>query len=175
MTNNQQPQHITLIAAISREGAIGIDNTLPWHLPSDLAFFKAQTLGKPIIMGRKTWDSIGRALPGRTNVVISRQPRADLNLPETVKLYASLTEALAYLSDQEEVMVIGGAEIFAQAMPLATGVIVNRIDTTIPNADTYFPDIDSEIWSCVHQDNVDADAKNEFAQIRERWERLNPQ
>lgn len=172
MTNlSKKPRKITLIAAISRESAIGIDNQLPWHLPSDLAFFKAQTLGRPIVMGRKTWDSIGRALPGRLNIVISRQSRQALALPEAVELYASIEEALSSLAAHEEVMIIGGAAIFAETISIADQLIINRIDTSIPEADTYFPEIDQTIWTCAERQTIPSDESNEFAQYREFWKR----
>lgn len=165
----KKPRKITLIAAISRENAIGVANQLPWHLPSDLAFFKAQTLGRPIVMGRKTWDSIGRVLPGRVNVVISRQPRQALALPEGVELFASIEEALTALATHEEIMIIGGAEIFAKTIGIADQLILNRIDTSIPEADTYFPEIDQQSWQCINQEIIPADGQNSFAQTREFW------
>ena len=108
---------VSLVVATDERGAIGRDGGLPWHLPDDLRRFKALTLGKPVVMGRKTWDSIGRPLPGRHNLVITRQ--AGLDLPGAT-VVASLEEALAAAGDVPEVCVIGGAEIFRQALPRST-------------------------------------------------------
>jgi dihydrofolate reductase len=107
---------ISLIAAMAGNRTIGRDNALPWRLPEDLRHFKATTLGKPVIMGRKTWESLGRPLPGRRNVVVSRNP--DYR-PEGGELTGSLAEAIAATADADEVFVIGGAELYRQALPSA--------------------------------------------------------
>src|SRR5690606_23548746 len=113
---------LAMIAALARNRVIGLDNQMPWHLPADLKHFKAMTLGKPIIMGRKTWDSLGRPLPGRLNIVVSRQ--TDLRL-DGAEVFASLEDAIAradaWAREQgvDELMLIGGAKLYAQALPLA--------------------------------------------------------
>ena len=113
---------LALIAAVAENGIVGRDNKLPWHLSEDLKYFKRTTLGKPVVMGRKTWDSIGRPLPGRTNIVISRQPNLRLEGASVVAdLPAALclAEAIASLDGSDELMVIGGSEIYALALPMA--------------------------------------------------------
>ena len=119
---------LNLIYARARNGVIGRDNTLPWHLPEDLAHFKATTLGCPVVMGRHTWDSLPprfRPLPGRINVVLTRNP--DWNENGTLR-FSDLESALQHLKDQPEVWVIGGAQVYAQALPLAQRVVVTEID-----------------------------------------------
>ena len=129
-----------LIAAVARNGAIGKDNALLWHLPEDLKFFKRTTLGHPVIMGRKTFESIGRALPGRHNIVITRNAawRHD-----GVDVAASLDAALALLADSteplaDEPFVIGGGEIYAQALPRADVIVLTEVDAEF-DGDTFFP------------------------------------
>nr|WP_229521228.1 dihydrofolate reductase [Massilia sp. IC2-477] len=132
---------MTLVVAIDAQRGIGVDNQLPWHLPEDLAHFKRVTLGKPIIMGRKTFDSIGRPLPKRRNIVVTRNPdwRA-----EGVEVAASLQDAIAQL-DGEAASIIGGAQIFSESMNLADCMIVTEIDHVF-RCDTFFPPIDPALW-----------------------------
>jgi dihydrofolate reductase len=128
---------ITLVAAVARDGAIGKGNALLWRLPEDLARFKALTLGKPVVMGRKTWDSLPervRPLPGRRNLVVSRSARA---LPGA-EVFASLEAALAACAEAE-VCVIGGAEIYALALPRAQALALTELDACYPDADRHFP------------------------------------
>lgn len=132
-----------LIYARARNGVIGRDNTLPWHLPEDLAHFKRLTLGCPVIMGRKTWDSLPpkfRPLPGRSNIVITRQ--TDWHSPGAIPAH-SLEAALSLCAQAEHVWVIGGAQIYAQALPLATTVELTEIDADF-DGDAYAPDLGSE-------------------------------
>ena len=129
-----------LIYARARNGVIGRDNTLPWHLPEDLAHFKRLTLGCPVIMGRKTWDSLPpkfRPLPGRSNIVITRQP--DWQSSGAIPAH-SLEAALSLCAQAEHVWVIGGAQIYAQALPLATTVALTEIDADF-DGDAYAPDL----------------------------------
>lgn len=126
---------ISLIVAHDEQHVIGKDNAMPWHLPGDLQYFKAQTMGKPVIMGRKTFESIGRPLPGRRNIVISRN--ADY-AAEGIEVVSSLQQALALTKDAPEQMVIGGQQIFTEALPLAQRLYITHIDTTF-EGDTYFP------------------------------------
>ncbi|MCC2974518.1 dihydrofolate reductase [Massilia sp. IC2-476] len=132
---------LTLVVAIDAQRGIGVDNQLPWHLPEDLAHFKRVTLGKPIIMGRKTFDSIGRPLPKRRNIVVTRNPgwRA-----EGVEVAASLQDAIAQLGG-EAASIIGGAQIFSESMNLADCMIVTEIDHVF-RCDTFFPPIDPALW-----------------------------
>ncbi|OCS88686.1 dihydrofolate reductase [Caryophanon tenue] len=126
---------ISLIVAHDEQYVIGKDNDMPWHLPGDLQYFKAQTMGKPVIMGRKTFESIGRPLPGRRNIVITRN--RDYSA-EGIEVVYSLAEALALTNDAPEQMVIGGQQIFTEALPLATRLYITHIDTTF-EGDTFFP------------------------------------
>lgn len=137
-----EPPRLTLIAAVARNGVIGNDNALPWRLPEDLKRFKELTLGHPIIMGRKTWASLGRPLPGRRNIVISRDP--DFKAPGGI-VVASLAAALAACADASEAFVIGGAEIYALALPEAQCLRLTEIDRDFPG-DTHFPGFDPAAW-----------------------------
>lgn len=138
---------IVLVAAMANNRVIGIDNTLPWHLPEDLKHFKAVTLGKPVIMGRKTFDSIGRPLPGRLNIVITRQ--ADWQ-HDGVSVAHSLPAALALAADVPEVCIIGGANLYAQALPLADAMALTHIALDI-TGDAHFPAWDAQQWHCQPQ------------------------
>lgn len=139
---------IALIVAAADNDVIGVDNRLPWHLPSELRYFKAMTLGKPVVMGRKTWDSLGRPLPGRLNLVVSRQDGLQL---EGAEVFASLAEALARASawaaaqGAPEVMVIGGAQLFAASLPLASRLYLTRVHLA-PEGDVYLPDWADPRW-----------------------------
>ena len=133
-----------IIVAISDNNAIGRNNELLWHISADLKFFRRQTLGWPVIMGRKTFESIGRALPGRVNVVISR----GFSTGEEVEIAGSLEEAFAIAesTNLEKCFVIGGGQIYAQALPLADRLVITHVHTTIEDADTFFPTIDPQVW-----------------------------
>ena len=132
---------LTLVVAVDAQNGIGVDNQLPWHLPEDLAHFKRVTLGKPVIMGRKTFDSIGRALPKRRNIVITRN--ADWT-HEGVDSAPSLEAALAMLAG-EPASIIGGAQIFRASMDIADAMIVTHIGRSFP-CDTFFPPIEPAVW-----------------------------
>lgn len=139
---------LCMIAALAENRVIGRDNQLPWHLPADLKHFKALTLGKPIIMGRKTWDSLGRPLPGRLNLVVSRQPGLQL---EGAEVFASLdaalerAEAWAREEDAEELMLIGGAQLYELGMSLAERLYLTRVGIS-PQGDAYFPEVAEVDW-----------------------------
>ncbi len=149
---------LAMIAALARNGVIGLDNQMPWHLPADLKHFKAKTLGKPIIMGRKTWDSLGRPLPGRLNLVISRQPNLQL---EGAEVFASLEDALVRADEWarqqgvDELMLIGGAQLYAQALPLAERLYLTRIELE-PQGDAFFPDRVAAEWTLTEREEHDA-------------------
>lgn len=134
--------HLTLVVAIDANRGIGINNQLPWHLPEDLAHFKRVTLGRPIVMGRKTFESIGRALPGRRNIVVTRNAEWSHTGVETA---LSLDAALALLNG-ERASIIGGAQIFNAAMAVADEMIVTHIDRAF-DCDTFFPPIDTATWT----------------------------
>lgn len=148
---------IALVAAMANQNVIGLNNQMPWHMPADLAHFKQVTLGKPVIMGRKTYDSIGRLLPGRRNIIISRQ-RAPAQL--AADWVHSVDDALALVADQPEVMIIGGAELYQQMLPRADRLYLTHIDFDT-EGDAYFPHYQSDSdWRLVHSEEFTADSKN---------------
>src|SRR5690606_19996461 len=135
-------------AALAENRVIGRDNQLPWHLPADLKHFKALTLGKPIIMGRKTWDSLGRPLPGRLNVVVSRQPGLQLAGAEvfaTLEAALERAEAWAQANGAEELMLIGGAQLYELGLARAERLYLTRVGLS-PEGDAYFPALDLARW-----------------------------
>jgi dihydrofolate reductase len=134
---------VCLIAAVARDGAIGRGNALLWHLPEDMRHFKSTTLGAPIVMGRKTWDSIGRPLPGRRNIVVTRQRGWQA---AGVEVAASLSEAIERAGDVARVFVIGGAELYAAALPTADELVLTEVDADAQGADTYFPPWEREAF-----------------------------
>lgn len=153
---------ISMIAAMASNRVIGRDNKMPWHLPADLKHFKKVTLGKPVVMGRKTFESIGRPLPGRRNIVISRQ--APLQ-PQGAEWVNSVEQALALLQDQAEVMIIGGAEIYRQCLPLAKRLYLTKIEL-VTDGDAFFPDYLEEndnAWQLVDSLIYEADADNPYS------------
>ena len=139
---------LCLIAAVAENGVVGKNNALPWHLPEDLKYFKRMTLGKPIVMGRKTFESIGRPLPGRTNIVVSRNKSY---APDGVEVVDSLESALTLASQiaesegQKDLMVIGGAAIYAAALPLAQCLYITEVHGEV-EGDAYFPEVDWSLW-----------------------------
>ena len=144
---------ICIIAAVAENGVIGRDGKMPWHLPAELKYFRARTIGKPVIMGRKTFQSIGKPLPGRDNIVITR----DQNITAVgARVAASLGEALdlarqsAASSGAAEIMIIGGAEIYAQTMPLASRIYLSRIDAR-PDGDATFPTLLDSEWRLISE------------------------
>jgi len=139
---------VAMIAAVAENGVIGSANGIPWRLPSDFAHFKRMTLGKPLIMGRKTFESIGKPLPGRTNIVVTRQAGYQ---PDGVLVISSVAaaldhaQAIAAADHADEVMIGGGAQIYADAMPAANRLYISHVALN-PAGDTYFPPIDPAIW-----------------------------
>jgi dihydrofolate reductase len=161
---------LSLIVAIDEAGAMGIENRLPWHLPADLAFFKKNTLGKPVVMGRKTWESLGRKLPGRLNIVLSSQ---QLALPEGVVLAHNWDDAqkLLALEATTEAFVIGGSGLFAEVLPILDKMYITRVHTKVEKADTFFPTINFNVWQLVWEQDNQPDEKNRFAYTFQIWER----
>jgi dihydrofolate reductase len=133
---------VYLVVALARNGVIGARGKLPWHLPEDLQHFKRITLGHPVIMGRRTWESLGRPLPGRENIVVTRRP---LYEAAGASVASSVQAAIALCADEPVAFVIGGAEIYAAALPLADGLVVTEIDRDY-EGDTRFPAWDREAW-----------------------------
>jgi len=157
---------LTAVVAIDKRGGIGVNNTLPWHLPEDLAHFKRTTSGHPIIMGRKTFESIGRPLPNRRNIVVTRDPSWRHDGVETVR---SLAEATALAAGGEEAFIIGGGQIFAEAMPLVQKLIVTEIDKTF-ECDAFFPQIDTRQWKETAREEYHS-AENQFGYAFVTYER----
>ena len=139
---------ISMIVARSRNHVIGRDNQMPWKISADLQFFKRVTMGHPVIMGRKTWESIGRPLPGRRNIVVSRNANYEATGGELV---GSLDEALKSLSEFERVFVIGGEQLFTQAFPKADRLYVTEIDLDIDGGDTFFEVPNASDWKEVER------------------------
>ena len=133
---------LVLVVAAAENGVIGKDGAMPWHLPADLRHFRRVTMGKPVIMGRKTWHSIGRPLPGRQNIVLTRDPAFHGTGATIVSI---LDKALAAAGGAPEAMVIGGAEIYALSRPLATRIELTRIHAS-PEGDTFFPEPEASLW-----------------------------
>lgn len=158
---------ISLIAAMGKNRAIGFDGRMPWHLPAELQHFKKATMGKTIVMGRKTWQSIGRPLPGRQNIVISRDTEFEA---VGVDVENSLNSAIER-SKTEEVMVIGGGQLYELALPLARRMILTLIDIE-PEADTWFPAWDSAQWQKTEQRHFDIDENNAIAYQIVEFERI---
>lgn len=145
---------LTLVVAVDAGNGIGIDNKMPWHLPEDFAHFKRVTLGKPVIMGRKTFDSIGRVLPGRRNIVVTRNAGWSHEGAERAE---SLEAAIAMLGGAPA-SIIGGAQIFREAMDVADSMIVTHIDHAFA-CDTFFPPIDPDVWAETARENHRAEAQ----------------
>jgi dihydrofolate reductase len=137
---------------------ISIIVAAPWRLSDDLRRFKETTMGKPIIMGRKTWESIGRPLPGRLNIVITRQPDFAAAGCEVVR---SVGDAIAAAGDADEIMIIGGSQVYQRALPLADRLYLTRVHTEI-EGDAFFPDVDKKTWMLVSDERHAADERNEF-------------
>jgi dihydrofolate reductase len=154
-----------LIVAMSRNRVIGRNNKLPWYLPGDLRYFKQATMGKPIIMGRKTWDSIGRPLPGRMNVVISRNEAweaptgtvAAKSLPEALVK----AEAQAELEGGDEVMIIGGGQIYAEALPMVDRMYITQVHAEV-DGDAFFPEVNWDEWEEVGREDFSASDNNPY-------------
>ena len=152
-----------LIVAMAQNRVIGRDNKLPWYLPGDLRYFKQVTMGKPIIMGRKTWDSIGRPLPGRLNVVVSRD--SSWQAPAGTVKAGSLEEAFtraqaqAEIEDREEIMVIGGGQIYAEALPQTDRMYVTLVHDEVAG-DAWFPDVNWEEWEEIGREDFSASDNN---------------
>jgi dihydrofolate reductase len=150
---------VTLVAAVAENGVIGSGNRMPWHLPADLKRFKGLTLGKPMLMGRKTYEAIGKPLPGRRNLVLTRA--TDLHVPG-IEIVHSVEEALAACADASELMVIGGAEVYRLFLPLASRMHLTRVHAPIVG-DTRFPNCDWSEWRKVERSTHPADERNRYA------------
>ncbi|MGI9234467.1 MAG: type 3 dihydrofolate reductase [Woeseiaceae bacterium] len=150
---------ISIIVAASTNSVIGAGGDLPWKISDDLKRFKRLTLGKPVIMGRRTWDSIGRPLPGRQNIVVTRQ--ADFQA-EGCEVVASPADALRAAGDVDEIVVIGGSEIYALFLPKASRIYLTRVQARV-EGDAYFPDPDDQDWQLVDTESHAASDANQYA------------
>ena len=160
---------ISLIVAASTNNVIGAKGDLPWRLSADLKRFKALTMGKPIVMGRKTYESIGRPLPGRQNIVITRQ---DNYAPEGCTVVQSVDAAIA-AANAPEIMIIGGGHIYEAFMPMAERIYLTRVDADI-DGDTYFPEISGDQWQEVARQEQAADADNDYDVVFMEYARISP-
>jgi dihydrofolate reductase len=147
---------LSILVAVAENGVIGREGRLPWHLPDDLRRFKRLTTGHAIVMGRRTYESIGRALPGRRSVVLSRDPAF---APAEVEVVRTLDAALAACAGEEEVFVIGGESLFREALPRADRVYLTRVHGRLAG-DVLFPDFDETAWDCVEREERAADERH---------------
>ncbi|MWN06160.1 type 3 dihydrofolate reductase [Gilliamella sp. Pas-s95] len=154
---------LSIIVAMAHNRVIGLNNQMPWHLPADLAWFKKNTINKPVIMGRKTFESIGRPLPNRHNIIISRQAAIGSHTIPHVSWVQSIEAAilLAQTRHVDEAFIIGGGNIYQQALPLVDRLYLTHIDAEL-QGDTYFPDYLSEQWQVIHQESHQPDDKNGY-------------
>lgn len=156
---------IALIAALARNGVIGRDNQLPWRLPGELKYFKTVTLGKPVVMGRKTFESLGKPLPGRTNIVITRDKHftaAEIVIADSVESALQQADAIAQRDAVAEIMVIGGADIYRQTLALAQRLYLTEVQADV-DGDAYFPSVDFAQWSLLRREAVPAPTPESFA------------
>ena len=160
-SEKKNSNELTIIVAAGEDNAIGKDNSLIWHLSDDLKHFKSLTSGHHIIMGRKTFESFPKPLPNRTHIVITRQK--NYKVPSGVIVVNSLDDALDAARHDQQPFIIGGGEIYKQAIPLAEKLEITRVHSTFENADTFFPEIDNNIWKEVSRITHDADEKHEYA------------
>ncbi len=160
---------LSLIVARARNGVIGRENRLPWHLPVDLQRFKRLTMGKPMVMGRRTWESLPGRLPGRRHIVVSRNPDC---VGTGVEVVPSLEAAITRAGAVPEVMVIGGARLYAAALPLADRIYLTEVEADVAG-DAFFPALDFSQWRVVSQERAPADERNPhactFLVLDRRW------
>jgi dihydrofolate reductase len=158
--SNTGPAALELVVAVAENDVIGRANQLPWHLPADLRHFKSLTMGKPLLMGRKTFESIGKALPGRLNIVMSRSPGFS---PLDCVVVKTLDDARLAAGTQPELMVIGGSELYRQCLPFASRIHLTLIHTRIEDGDTLFTGWRGAEWQATSRERHEADEKNLYA------------
>lgn len=159
---------ITLIVAAAENNAIGKDNQMLWHLPDDFKYFKQHTLDHSVVMGRKTYESIGKPLPQRRNIVLTRDQRW---LADDVDVANALSDILTYCRDEREIFIIGGAAIYEQTLPLAQKILLTRVHTS-PAGDTFFPELPKAEWKKVSEDKHAQDERHAYDFTFEVWERI---
>ncbi|UJW86717.1 dihydrofolate reductase [Devosia sp. SL43] len=167
---------IAMIVGVAENGVIGSDQTIPWRIPSDMAFFKRTTMGKPVVMGRKQYETVGRPLPGRTNIVVTRQrgyTAEGIVVVQTIEAALAKASEIAEADGADEIMIIGGGELYAQLMPQADRLYVSHIDLA-PDGDVRFPAIDPEIWEVVDRPEVEPSPKDEASYRVNVYERRKP-
>lgn len=164
---------ISIIVACSSNQVIGVDNQLPWHLPADLAYFKKLTTGHPILMGRKTYESIGRPLPNRKNIVITRNKNFS---GESLFVFHSLDEAIQDCRDNHypEIFIIGGDNIYQQSLDVSNKIYLTRVHTLITEGTAFFPELDPTTWTKISSEKHVADEKNQFDYDFEVYEKNMP-
>lgn len=160
---------VSIIVAMDRNRLIGGDGRLPWHLPADLRHFKQTSLGKPVVMGRKTYESIGKPLPDRTNIVVTRNN--EYQAPGCITS-SSLDQAIQSAGNVKELMIIGGADLYRQAFPRATRLYLTRIDAEF-EGDSWFPDFDGNEWKVTAKSDHEVDDRNRFPYSFVTLERLS--
>lgn len=161
---------LSIIVATSLNNVIGVDNQLPWHLPADLKYFKQLTNGHAIVMGRKTFESIGRPLPNRINIVITRSKSFEV---EGVIVQHSIDDALQYCQNMDEVFIIGGDTIYKQMMPMVQKIHLTKVHTVIENGDAFFPELDLKQWTLRSSVFHEKDDKNAFNYTFEIFEKVS--
>ncbi|MEP7375090.1 MAG: dihydrofolate reductase [Chitinophagaceae bacterium] len=162
---------ISLVVAAANNNAIGKDNKLLWHMPNDMKYFKNVTWGMPVIMGRKTFEALGKPLSGRKNIILTKQNGWTREGTVTVKSFEDAL-FLGKEMDVKEMMVIGGGEIYRSTIGKADRIHITRIDADFEEADTFFPAIDPAKWKLVSQKNYEADAKNKYNYSFQVWEKI---
>ena len=161
---------ISLIAAAAENYAIGRDNQLLWTLPNDMKFFKNTTWGMPVVMGRKTYESLGKPLPGRTNIVITRNAAFKATGVLVAKdIGEAITQAEA--TNCKEIFIIGGGEIYRQSLSIADRIYLTKVHTEFPDADAYFPDIEENLWKLISNEDFEQDGKHVYAYSFQIWEK----
>jgi len=162
---------VTLVVAAANNNAIGKDNKLLWHMPNDMKYFKNVTWGMPVVMGRKTFEALGKALRGRKNIVLTQQAGWNAEGVVAVKTFED-AKFLVKQMDMKEMMVIGGGEIYRSTIDQADRIHITRIDAEFEDADTFFPVIDPQTWKLVSQKNHEADAKHKYNYSFQVWEKI---
>lgn len=165
LANQKLDTPLAIIVAAAKNRVIGFQNAMPWYLPEELAHFKRTTMAKPLVMGRNTFESIGRPLPGRTNIVISRNPEFNhpgVKVANNLAAALKIADAQAMIDDASEIMVIGGGEIYQQAFPLADTLYLTEVDAE-PQGDTWFPEVSMNEWLETSRDTYPAQEGNRYA------------
>ena len=173
--SSEDDVRISMIAGVAENGVIGCDQTIPWHIPSDMQFFRKMTLFKPIVMGRKQFETVGKPLPKRTNLVVTRQAGYQ---PDGVLVISNLNDAIhhakaiAAADGVDEIMIIGGGEIYRQALDLADRLYISHIDLS-PEGEVYFPEISSRDWEVVSLPEVEPDPRDDATFRVKIYERVH--